>query len=141
MQQNTSQTHLEIKTRPELPAASLAREYTFDRINSSQKGRKIKRWAQRRGPSCPGTLCNHIKFDQLDSRKIAFEHIVSQEWVRSFTFLLEKKDHPDNLYLTCQKCNSSLGDRFPDSKLRNEIETRGTIGDWLRRDQQGIRNS
>lgn len=135
-----SQTHLEVKTRPELPV-SLAREYAFDRINSSQKGRKIKRWAQKRGFGCPGTLCNHIKFDQLDSRKIAFGHIISQEWARSFTFLLEKKDHPDNLYLTCQRCNSSLGDRFPESKLRNEIEARGTIGDWLRMDEQGIGNS
>jgi len=135
-----SQTHLEIKTRPELPE-SLAREFAFDRINSSPKGKKIKGWAQKRGFVCPGTLCNHIKFDQLDSRKIAFGHIVSQDWARSFTFLLDKKDHPDNLYLTCQNCNSSLGNRFPDAELREQIEERGTIGDWLRRDEQGIRNS
>ena len=135
-----SQTHLEVKTRPELPI-SLAREYAFDRVNSSQKGRKIKRWAQKRGFVCPGTLCNHVKFDQLDLRKIAFGHIVSQEWARSFTFLLDKKDHPDNLYLTCQRCNSSLGDRFPESKLRDVIEDQGTIGDWLRIDEQGIRSS
>lgn len=134
------QTHLEIKTRPQL-SESLAREFAFDRINSSQKGRKIKRWAQKTILDCPGNLCNHVKFAKLDSKNIAFGHIVSQEWTRSFTFLLDKKDHPDNLYLTCQKCNSSLGDKFPDAELRNQILSRGTIGDWLRNNEQGIRNS
>lgn len=109
--------------------------------NSFQKGRKIKRWAQKMSYECPGSLCNHIKFAQLDSKKIAFGHIVSQQWARSFTFLLDKKDHPDNLYLTCQKCNSSLGDKFPDALLRMEIEKRGTIGDWLRKHIEIIRNS
>jgi len=137
---SSSQTDLEIKTRPELKL-SLAREYAFDRVNSSQKGRKIKRWAQKMNYECPGSLCNHVKFAQLDSKNIAFGHIVSQQWARSFTFLLDKKDHPDNLYLTCQKCNSSLGDKFPDALLRMEIEKRGTIGDWLRKDIEMIRNS
>ncbi|HYL65629.1 MAG TPA: hypothetical protein VEU72_00585 [Nitrosopumilaceae archaeon] len=134
------QTNLEVETRPELPL-SLAREWSFDRINSSHKGRSLKRWAQKMGHDCPGNLCNHIKFAKLDTRKIAFGHIVSQDWARSFTFLLDRKDHPDNLYLTCQSCNSSLGDRFPDTELRNAIEKRGTIGDWLRKDEQGIRFS
>jgi len=71
---------------------------------------------------CPGSVCNHIKFAQLDSKKIAFAHIVSQQWARSFTFLLEKKDHPENLYLTCQKCNSSLGDKFLDGLLRMRLK-------------------
>jgi hypothetical protein len=66
---------------------------------------------------------------------------VSQEWTRSFTFLLDKKDHPDNLYLTCQQCNSSLSDNFPDIKLRKEIEERGTIGDWLRKYVSDIRKA
>ena len=38
-----------------------------------------------------------------------------------------------------EKCNSSLSDNFPDTKLRNEIETRGTIGDWLRKHEESIR--
>ncbi len=135
-----SQTHLEIKTRPQLNEF-LAREFAFDRINSSQKGKKIKKWARNGGKTCPGTLCNHIKFAQLNSKKIAFGHIVSQDWARSFTFLLDIKDHPDNLYLTCQDCNSSLGNKFPGADLRKQIEKRGTIGDWLRRDEEGIRNS
>jgi len=134
------ETDLEIETRIELDE-SLAREYAFDRINSVSKGKKIKRWAQKKGLDCPGTLCNHIKFDQLDSRKIAFGHIISQQWIRSFTFLLDKKDHPDNLYLTCQSCNSSLGDKFPDVSLRKEIEKRGTIGDWLRKYEKSLREN
>ena len=127
-----------IQTRREL-TQTLAREWEFEKINSSEKGKKIKRFAQKRGKSCPGTLCNHIKFAQLTNRNIAFGHIISQKWIRSFNFLLDKKDHPDNLYLSCQKCNSSLSDNFPDTKLRSEIETRGTIGDWLRKHEESIR--
>ena len=135
-----NETSFEIKTRPELPRA-LAIEWAFDKINSSKKGRQIKKFASRMGKSCPGSLCNHKKFEQLTSQNIAFGHIISQRWIRSFNFLLDKKYHPDNLYLTCQTCNSSLSDNFPDAELRNEIVTRGTIGDWLRESEKTIRNS
>ena len=133
-----NETSFEIKTRPELPRA-LAIEWAFDKINSSKKGRQIKKFASRMGKSCPGSLCNHKKFEQLTSQNIAFGHIISQRWIRSFNFLLDKKDHPDNLYLSCQRCNASLSDNFPDTELRNEIETRGTIGDWLRGHVESIR--
>ena len=86
-------------------------------------------------------MCNHIKFAQLPNRNIAFGHIISQKWISCFNFLLDKRDHPDNLYLSCQKCNSSLSDNFPDSELRNEIEKMGTIGDWLRDHKESIRKS
>jgi len=134
------QTAIHIKTRNQLPV-SLAREWSFTRINSSTKGKSIKRWAKKRGYSCPGTLCNHVKFDNLALNKIAFGHIISQEWARSFTFLLNSKDHPDNLYLTCQRCNSSLGENFPDNRLKEQIEKMGTIGDFLRKDVNGIRKA
>ena len=133
-------TSFETETRREL-SKGLAREWEFEKINSSEKGKKIKRFAAKRGKSCPGSLCNHIKFAQLTTRNTAFGHIISQKWTQTFNFLLEKRDHPDNLYLSCQKCNASLSDNFPDAELRNEIVTRGTIGDWLRESEKTIRNS
>lgn len=133
-------TSFETETRREL-SKGLAREWEFYKINISEKGKKIKRFAAKRGKSCPGSLCNHIKFAQLKTKNIAFGHIISQKWTQTFNFLLEKRDHPDNLYLSCQKCNSSLSDNFPDAELRNEIVTRGTIGDWLRESEKTIRNS
>ena len=57
------------------------------------------------------------------------------------SFLLALSPGPDNLYLTCNKCNSSLSDKFPDIKLRNNIVKYGTIGDWLRSDIDAIRDS
>ena len=135
-----NQTAIHNQTRTPLQV-SLAREFSFPRINSSAKGKSIKRWAKKRGLSCPGTLCNHVKFDSLPLNQIAFGHIISQEWIRSFTFLLNNKDHPDNLYLTCQRCNSSLGENFPDRRLKEQIEKMGTIGDWLRKDSNGIRKA
>ncbi len=47
----------------------------------------------------------------------------------------------DNLYLTCQSCNSSLGDKFPDALLRKEIEKRGTIGYWLRKYEKSLKRN
>ena len=140
--QSLNQTKLEIKIRREL-SESLSREWEYDRVNSSKKGIQIKNWAKAKGKTCPGPLCNHVKFEKLPNNKIAFGHIVSQDWTRAFTFLLEKKDHPDNLYLTCSRCNSSLSNNFPGPDLRTEImdENRGTIGDWIRIDEVGIRNS
>jgi len=137
-----NKTKLEIKTRRELPE-SLSREWEYDRINNSKKGIQIKNWAKKLGKTCPGPLCNHVQFEKLPNKEIAFGHIISQDWTRAFTFLLDKKDHPDNLYLTCRRCNTSLLNNFPGPDLRNEImaENRGTIGDWLRIDEVGIRNS
>ena len=119
--QNLSdETKIEIKTRRELPQ-SLSREWSYDRLNITKKGIQVKNWARKVGKTCPGSLCNHIEFEKLSNKKIAFGHIVSQDWTRAFTFLLDKKDHPDNLYLTCNICNSSLSNNFPDSELRKEI--------------------
>ena len=40
--------------------------------------------------------------------------------------------HPDNLYLTCNLCNSALGGNPPDNELKTRIFNTGTIGDWIR---------
>ena len=117
----------------------LAREWAYEKINNSPKGRQIKRWAQKTNKTCPGNRCNHIRFDSLSLSVIAFGHIIPQDWARSFTYILGKKDHPDNLYLTCKGCNSSLSNNFPDSTLRREVYKRGTIGDWLRNAEDKIR--
>ena len=89
--------------------------------------------------TCPGESCNHSLFDSLNLNQIAFGHIIPQDWAHSFTYILDKKNHPDNLYLTCNKCNSSLSNNFPGLKLRKEINKRGTIGDWLRKAEENTR--
>jgi hypothetical protein len=129
---------IELATRAPL-SDLLAREWTYERINSSPKGRQIKKWAKKVDKTCPGNRCNHVRFDSLSLSQIAFGHIIPQDWARSFTYILDKKDHPDNLYLTCKSCNSSLSNNFPDSTLRREIYDRGTIGDWLRNAEGNIR--
>ena len=84
--------------------------------------------------------CNHILFRDLKLSDIAFGHIISQNWTSAFTFMLDKVHHPDNLYLTCKNCNSSLSNNFPDPQLRKAIVKEGTIGDWLRLYENSIRN-
>ena len=85
-------------------------------------------------------ICNHVFFRDLETKHIAFGHIISQNWSTAFTFVNDKVHHPDNLYLTCNKCNSSLSDSFPDKDLKKEIEKTGTIGDWLRLYEKEIRD-
>jgi len=130
----------ELETRFELPDTR-AREWSYDKINNTEKGRKIKRWARSTGKRCPGDMCEHQPFENINPSKIAFGHIISQNWSRAFTYLLGRIHHPDNLYLTCSKCNSSLGDRFPNPDLRGNIIENGTIGDWLRSNEEEIRKS
>jgi len=138
-----NETELQIATRPEL-SDHLAREWAYDKINNTKKGRKIKRWAQKTGKKCPGTMCKntpHVEFRDLSRSEISFGHIIARNWGKVYTYWVNKIDHPDNLYLTCRSCNSSLGDAFPDKDFRNNIVTFGTIGDWLRKDEAGIRKS
>ncbi len=131
--------NIDIDVRAELPD-ELSREWAYDKINTSEKGKQLKRWAQKNSKNCPGARCNHILFRELKLSDIAFGHIVSQNWTSAFTFMLDKVHHPDNLYLTCKTCNSSLSNNFPDPELRKEIVKEGTIGDWLRLYENSIRN-
>jgi len=134
---NDTTTPIEIREHlPEL----IAREWSYEKIKASLKGRKIKKWAMDNGYTCPSDRCGHKSFSALTYSEISFGHIVSQDWAKAFRFLLEKKDHPDNLYLTCKNCNSSLGANFPDKKLVLKILENGTIGDWLRNYEPSIRS-
>jgi len=138
-----NETDIEIETRFEL-SEQLAREWSYDKINNTEKGRKIKRWARKTGKKCPGILCKngpHIEFKDLSPSVISFGHIVSRNWAKAYTYILDKVHHPDNLYLTCRSCNSSLGDTFPDKSFRDNIVKFGTIGDWLRKNEPEIRKS
>jgi len=119
----------------------LAEEWMYTQIEKQSKGNKIKTWAKIIDKSCPGTLCQHDKFQNLRNSDIAFGHIVSQNWASTFPHNLSSVHHPDNLYLTCKRCNSQLLDNFPDNNLRREILERGTIGDWLREFESAIRDS
>ncbi len=119
---------------------SLSREWSYNNISSGEKGKKVKRWAKENGKKCPGNLCQNKPFKDFPLSKLAFGHIISQKWAKAFTYLLKSVHHPDNLYLTCSNCNSSLSDKFPSSDLRNSIINTGTIGDWIRDKEHQIKS-
>ena len=80
-----------------------------------------------------GSKCNGVKFQDLPNNEITFGHIIPQSWGTEYPHILKTIHHPDNLYLTCKSCNSSLNSNFPQTELKNKISKReGTIGDWLR---------
>jgi len=138
--QSLNSESIDIDVRAELPS-ELSREWSYDKISNTKKGNLIKRWAKTNSKNCPGRKCGNKLFSEISNSDIAFGHIVSQNWSTAFTFMLDKVHHPDNLYLTCKSCNSSLSNNFPDPDLRREIVSRGTIGDWLRNYEMSIRES
>ena len=119
---------------------------------SSDLEKAIKEWAKKTGRKCP--QCKK-KFDTFVNKDITFGHIVSRDWAKSFTFLMQVLNHPDYLYMVCRSCNSTLSHRFPDfirfkkqsgstETLRDRIEKigsdmGGTIGDWVRDYKDKIR--
>lgn len=128
-------TELEIDYRPTL-SDNISLEFSYEHIKSSPKGVAIKKWAQDSGKKCPA--CN-IAFSKLSLPKIHFGHILSQSWCSSFGFLQDRVHNPDNLYLSCDKCNISLSKDFPNLKLRELIASTGTVGDWIRLHENEIR--
>lgn len=109
-------------------------EWNYKSINTGKKGLLIKNWAKKSGLKCiDGTKCGGVKFESLENREITFGHIIPQSWATEYPHMFETIHHPDNLYLTCKSCNSSLNSDFPDKELKKKISGKeGTIGDWLR---------
>jgi len=124
---------LKIKIRVPLPQ-SYEEGWFFDEIHDSKKGKQIKKWFKENAKKCPG--CGKL-FSEFSDSDIAFGHIVSQDWATTFPHHLSSVHHPDNLYLTCKNCNSSLGNSFPNKNQTSQesIESEGTIGDWIRKTQ------
>lgn len=123
---------LETKRVP-LPE-KVVEEWNYKRVTSGKKGDIIKKWAKNSGLKCiDGSKCGSVEFSTLENSKITFGHIIPQSWGKEYPHLLSSIHHPDNLYLTCQSCNSSLNSGFPDDELKKRISGKeGTIGDWLR---------
>lgn len=60
-------------------------------------------------------------------------HILSQKWSKSYQVFSESVHHPDNLYLSCKSCNSSLSYGGPSRDVLQYLnENFLTIGDLLR---------
>ena len=110
------------------------KEWSYKKITTGSKSEIIKNWAKKSGFECiDGSKCNGVKFQDLPNNEITFGHIIPQSWGVEYPHMLKIIHHPDNLYLTCKSCNSSLNSNFPQTELKNKISKReGTIGDWLR---------
>lgn len=123
-----------LETRRKKLPPKIIQDWNYKRITSGTKGQIIKSWAKKSNLKCiDGSKCGGIKFSQIDDSEITFGHIIPQSWGKEYPHMLETIHHPDNLYLTCRSCNSSLNSGFPDPDLKNKISHHyGTIGDWLR---------
>lgn len=123
-----------LETKRKKLSPKVVREWNYKRITTGNKGLIIKSWARKSGLKCiDGSKCGGVKFSRLEDSDITFGHIIPQSWGKEYPHMLETIHHPDNLYLTCKSCNSSLNSGFPDPELKSKIsKAYGTIGDWLR---------
>ena len=124
------------KLNPNRPALAktLEKEWNYKSITRGKKSNIIKTWAKNTNQRCPdGRKCGGVYFKELLNSDIAYGHILSQDFAKTFPHHHEQVHHPDNLYLTCKSCNSSLGGNNANKELINRIKNEsGTIGDWLR---------
>lgn len=124
------------KLNPNRPALSeaLENEWNYKSITSGKKSSIIKKWAKTTSQKCPdGRKCGGILFSKLPLKDIAYGHIISQSFCKTFPHMYDNVHHPDNLYLTCKSCNSSLGGKNADDDLVTRVKNQsGTVGDWLR---------
>ncbi len=124
------------KLNPNRPALTktLEKEWNYKSITRGKKSLIIKDWAKNTNQKCPdGRKCGGVRFKELSNSNIAYGHILSQDFTKTFPHLHNQVHHPDNLYLTCKSCNSSLGGNNADKELINRIKNEsGTVGDWLR---------
>jgi hypothetical protein len=119
--------------RREPLSENIIQEWAYDKINTGKKSDTIKEWAKNTDARCPdGQKCGGMLFKELDNSEIAFGHIIPQDYAKELPHLQSQIHHPDNLYLSCSSCNSSLGGNPPDKYLKKKIFANGTIGDWIR---------
>jgi len=123
----------EIKIREPLPK-SFEEQWAYDEIHDSKKGKEIIKWYRENARKCPG--CGRL-FSEFRGGDIAFGHIISQDWAGTYQHHSSTVHHPDNLYVTCKNCNSSLGNSFPNKEQTSQesILKDGTIGDWIRKNK------
>ena len=137
------------KVRPPL-RSDIENDWSYEKIssNSNARGKAIRLFAQSINLSCGDGISgkNECKktLDQCTSlSEIHLGHIVPQNWAKAYQFLSDSSsnviNHPDNLYLSCGKCNRTLNDNFPSDKARKRIEKNGwTVGDLLRKHENRI---
>lgn len=118
---------------------NLMKKWNYLAIDSSTKKRGQKKqiadFIKRHKP-----LCAHHDDDCTKScggmtpENFEVSHIVSQSWSKSYRVFQESVHHPDNLYLSCQGCNGSLGQGGPSRKVLQYLnENFLTIGDLIRK--------
>jgi hypothetical protein len=87
-----------------------------------------------------GIKCGHHKDDSTTPCRginkpsdLHIGHILSQHWANSYNIFQESVHHPDNLFLTCKSCNSSLNFGCPSRAVLQYINDENlTVGDLIR---------
>ena len=120
------------KRRKEL-SEEIIDEWNYLKIKSGKKNNLIKDWAINSKAKCPdGSKCGGVYFKDLQKSQIALGHFLPQDYAKEMPHFQKEIHHPDNLYLTCNSCNSALGGNPPDKELKKRIFNTGTVGDWIR---------
>ncbi len=123
------QTKGSFRVRPPFPE-HLRLGWSYSKIKQDKdKRKKIIDYAVKHRLRCPGDKCKNVFFKELKLSEIHIGHRISQNW-NSQNSGVADVHHPYNLYLSCNKCNISLSEKYP-TEIDELINKIGTIGDWL----------
>ena len=131
------------EVRPGISPPNLVKKYSYGSLQTKAQKKPIYDYIRSQNPqcshaintapvtekpkwsSCPETL----KADKTTH----ISHIFSQNWCTAYSVFQESMNHPDNLYLSCNSCNSGLGEGCPNKETLKRInKNKLTIGDLIR---------
>ena len=126
------------EVRAPLPQ-SIAKKYSYRSKKQYPKRKEIYNYIKSQNPNCSHAKKTGGKWSPCPVKlkpdnTTHIGHIFSQYWCTAYSVFQESMNHPDNLYLSCQSCNSGLNSGCPDKDTLKMINREWlTIGDLIRK--------
>ncbi|MGB2340684.1 MAG: hypothetical protein ACPH9K_06770 [Candidatus Poseidoniaceae archaeon] len=116
----------------------LAKKYNYNFLKTQKQKKQIYDYITSENPKCSHAISTGGKITQCSTAlqpngTTHIGHIFSQNWCSAYSVFQESVNHPDNLYLSCNTCNTTLNQGCPDKNTLKLINKEGlTIGDLIR---------
>ena len=117
----------------------VAKKFAFNNLKSKVQRKLIYDYIHNHSPYCSHATRKGGKVVECKNRlkpdkTTHIGHIFSQNWCTAYSVFQESMNHPDNLYLSCSSCNTSLNLGCPSKDVLKRINKEGlTLGDLIRK--------
>ena len=127
------------EVRPRISPPNLVKKYSYDSLKTKAQKKPIYDYIRSQNPKCSHAIKTGGKWSSCPETLKADKtthigHIFSKNWCTAYSIFQESMNHPDNLYLSCNRCNPGLGQGCPNKETLKRINNHKlTIGDLIRR--------